>query len=76
MRHTIDVSENPQYEPMSRSSYDPEALLERAAQWRAQAAATLLEEERAFCLAEADRCERRVQLSRSTPVFRETTGHP
>jgi hypothetical protein len=58
-------------ELMSRSSYDPEALLERAARWRAEAAAASLEEVRAFCLAEADRCERRVQQSRSTPVFRD-----
>jgi hypothetical protein len=75
MPNSIDVSEKPRYEVMSRNSYDPEALLERAAQWRARAAATVGEEERAFCLAEAEKCERRVQLSRSTPVFREKIGN-
>jgi hypothetical protein len=60
-------------ELMSRSSYDPEALLQRAALWRAEAAAASREEVRAFCLAEADRCERRVQESRSTPVFRDAS---
>jgi hypothetical protein len=63
--------EKPLSEAVSRSSYDPETLLQRAVEWRARAAAAALEEERAFCLAEAEKCERRVQLSRSTPVFRE-----
>jgi hypothetical protein len=56
---------------MSRSSYDPAALLERAALWRAEAADASLEEMRAYCLAEADQCERRVLRSRSTPVLHE-----
>jgi hypothetical protein len=56
---------------MNRSPYDPRNLLERAKQWRAEAAAATLAEMRAYCLDEADRCERRVQRSRSTPVFRE-----
>ena len=56
---------------MSRSPYDPGTLMERAELWRAEAAAATFEEMRAFCLAEADRCESRVHRSRSTPVFRE-----
>jgi len=71
MSNTIDVPEIPQREVMIRNSYDPQALLERAAQWRAQALVASQEEERAYCLAEAEKCERRVQLSQSTPVFRE-----
>jgi hypothetical protein len=56
---------------MHPSPYDPDTLLERAKQWRSEAAAATLEEVRLFCLTEADRCERRVHLSQSTPVFRE-----
>ncbi|HET6306249.1 MAG TPA: hypothetical protein VFG12_03630 [Rhodopila sp.] len=56
---------------MSKSPYDIVALMERALLWRAEAEATLLEAMRAFCLTEAERCERRVELSRSTPMFRE-----
>jgi hypothetical protein len=56
---------------MSRSPYDLVVLRERADQWRAEAAAATLESMRAFCLTEADHCERRVQLSLSTPIIRE-----
>jgi hypothetical protein len=56
---------------MIRSPYDPAVLLERAALWRAEAAAASIEELRMFCLTEADLCERRVHQSRSTPVFRD-----
>jgi hypothetical protein len=56
---------------MHPSPYDPDTLLERAKQWRAEAAVATLEEVRLFCLTEADRCERRVHRSQSTPVFRE-----
>jgi hypothetical protein len=64
---------------MSRSPYDLAVLRERAALWRAEAAAATLEAMRAFCLTEADRCERRVQMSLFTPVFRERverSGNP
>jgi hypothetical protein len=57
---------------MTHSPYDPVVLEERAQLWRAEADVATLEEMRSFCLTEADRCERRVELSRSTPVIRET----
>jgi hypothetical protein len=56
---------------MSRSPYDLVVLRERADQWRAEAAAATLESMRAFCLTEAHHCERRVQMSLSTPVIQE-----
>jgi hypothetical protein len=58
-------------EPTNPSSpYDTRVLLDRARQWRAEAARTTLGTMRAYCLAEADWCERRITLSRTTPVFR------
>jgi hypothetical protein len=57
---------------MSRSPYDVAVLIERAELWRAEAAAATLEAMRRFCLTEADRCEQRIQISRSTPVFHES----
>ena len=60
---------------MSSSPYDLTVLRERAALWRAEAAAARFEAMRAFCLTEADRCESRVQMSLSTPVFREMPDH-
>jgi hypothetical protein len=56
---------------MSHSPYDLVVLEERAHLWRAEAHVARLEEMRTFCLTEADRCERRIELSRSTPVIRE-----
>jgi hypothetical protein len=56
---------------MSHNTYDLDILLHKAALWRSEAAMAMLDEVRAFCLAEADRCERRVQQSRSTPLFRD-----
>jgi hypothetical protein len=56
---------------MSRSPYDVVVLKERAELWRAEAAAATVDAMRAFCLTEADHCERRVQMSLSTPVIRE-----
>jgi hypothetical protein len=56
---------------MGQSLYDLVVLRERAEQWRAEAAAATHEPMRRFCLTEADQCERRVQMSLSTPVFRE-----
>jgi hypothetical protein len=60
---------------MSRSPYDLTVLRERAELWRAEAAAATLEAMRSFCLIEADQCERRVQMSLSTPVLRERVDH-
>ena len=60
---------------MSRSPYDVEVLQERAELWRAEAAAATVKAMRDFCLSEADHCERRVQMSLSTPIIREV-GHP
>jgi hypothetical protein len=57
---------------MTHSPYDLVVLEKRAQLWRAEADIATLEEMRSFCLTEADQCERRVELSRSTPVFRET----
>jgi hypothetical protein len=56
---------------MRRSEYDLVVLQERAELWRAEAAAATLELMRIFCLTEAVQCERRVEMSRSTPVIRE-----
>jgi hypothetical protein len=66
---------------MVRSSYDLSVLREQAVRWRAEAASATAESMRAFCLAEADQCERRVQASLITPVIREaserqTVQHP
>ena len=60
---------------MSRSPYDPVVLKERAELWRAEAAAATVDAMRTFCLTEAAYCERRVQMSLSTPVIREV-GRP
>ncbi|MEA2741276.1 MAG: hypothetical protein QOH05_4583 [Acetobacteraceae bacterium] len=48
-----------------RVAYDPTLLTERAELWRAEAAAATFEEMREFCRAEADRCERRLQVFHS-----------
>ncbi len=56
---------------MNPSPYDPLVLRERAELWRAEAAAATLEAMRNFCLTQADQCERRVELSLTTPVIRE-----
>jgi hypothetical protein len=56
---------------MNRSPYDLAVLKERANLWRAEAAVATLDSMREFCLTEAAQCERRVQMSLSTPVFRE-----
>jgi hypothetical protein len=53
----------------NRSEYDTKVLKERANQWRDVAATVTFESIRVFCLKEADKCERRLQLSFSTPVF-------
>ncbi|HEY4174097.1 MAG TPA: hypothetical protein VGM42_13790 [Rhodopila sp.] len=56
------------------SPYDTLALLDRARQWRAEAVRVKAGAMRAFCLAEAEWCERRVNRSRTTPVFRGYHG--
>jgi hypothetical protein len=53
-----------------RSEYDTEALKERAIAWRAEALAVASAEMRAFCLAEAEKCELRIRRSLTTPLFR------
>jgi len=60
---------------MKRSPYDLAVLKERAELWRAEAAAATLEAMRSFCLTEAAHCERRVEMSLSTPVIREMFDH-
>jgi hypothetical protein len=60
---------------MKRSPYDLSVLRERAALWRAEAEAATLEPMRVFCLTEANFCERRVEMSLSTPVIREMLDH-
>jgi hypothetical protein len=60
---------------MKRSPYDLAVLKERAELWRAEAAAATLEAMRSFCLTEAAYCERRVEMSLSTPVIREMFDH-
>jgi hypothetical protein len=59
---------------MKRSPYDLAVLKERAELWRAEAAAATFEAMRSFCLTEAAYCERRVEMSLSTPVIREMFG--
>jgi hypothetical protein len=54
---------------MNRSPYDPKTLRERARLWRAEAEVATLEAVRIFCLEEAAKCDQRVHLSLSTPVF-------
>ncbi|HEY4173043.1 MAG TPA: hypothetical protein VGM42_08435 [Rhodopila sp.] len=62
-------------EPTNPSSpYDTRVLLDRARQWRAEAARVTLGAMRAYCLAEANWCEQRITLSRTTPVFRGGYG--
>jgi hypothetical protein len=50
-------------------------LKERAELWRVEAAAATVDAMRNFCLTEAYQCDRRVQMSLSTPVIREV-GQP
>jgi hypothetical protein len=47
-------------------------LWERAHLWRAEADAASLDAMRQLCLTEAARCEHRVALSFSTPLFRDS----
>lgn len=61
---------------MSRSPYDLVVLQERAALWRVEAAVATREAMRIFCLAEAGYCERRIEMSMTTPVFREVSSAP
>ena len=60
---------------MNQSPYDLVVLRERALLWRAEAAVATLEAMQIFCLSEAHQCERRVELSRITPVIREISDH-
>lgn len=57
---------------MTDKMYDPESLTRRAALWRAEAEAATLRAMRLFCLMEADKCERRAEMSLSTPVISES----
>jgi hypothetical protein len=56
---------------MTRSPYDLTVLKERAELWRVEANSATFEAMRSFCLTEAANCERRVELSVTTPVIRE-----
>jgi hypothetical protein len=56
---------------MSWNEYDPESLTEKARRWRLVAASVRHETTRLFCLDQAERCDRRVQASIDTPVFRD-----
>lgn len=58
---------------MFGSYYDPNALTAKAKAWRAEVAVTPLDAMRAFCLSEAERCDRIVEQSLHTPVFHEST---
>jgi hypothetical protein len=60
---------------MSRSPYDLAVLKERAELWRIEAAAATIEAVRMFCLTEADYCERRIQMSASTPLLLEMSDN-
>jgi hypothetical protein len=53
----------------SRSLYDTQALKEYADRRRMEATAAISEERRAFYLEEAEKCERRLRQSLSTPVI-------
>jgi hypothetical protein len=46
-----------------RLAHDPTVLIERAELWRAEAAATTLEDMRTYCLAEAERCARKARMA-------------
>jgi len=54
---------------MKGTYYDPIALKERAQQWRDEATQALSEAMRSICLAEATKCEKRWQMSVTTPVL-------
>lgn len=54
---------------MATNIYDPESLTRRAAMWRLEAEAATLRAMRLFCLNEADKCERRAEMSLRTPVI-------
>jgi hypothetical protein len=56
---------------MNASPYDLVVLREQATLWRAEAATTTCDARRKFCIAEADRYDRLVEMSVSTPMFRE-----
>jgi hypothetical protein len=53
---------------MPTNLYEPERLLARAREWRAEAALATMPEMRAFCLHEAGRCELVVRRSLETPA--------
>jgi hypothetical protein len=54
------------------SEFDTLALKQRAEQWRVEADRVTSGEMRAFCQRQAKQCERRLQDSFDTPVFRES----
>jgi len=58
----------------SRGEYDPDALKERAQQWRDEAALATSGGMRTLCLSEANKYDLRLQKSLSTPVFRDTVS--
>jgi hypothetical protein len=59
---------------MNRSQYDPDVLRNRAERWRREAALVTLEGVSAFCLVQAEECDRRVRQSLTAPVFRDGAG--
>ena len=60
---------------MKGTYYDPIALRERAQQWRDEASEASSEALRSICLAEANACDRRRQMSLTTPVL-QFDPHP
>ena len=71
----FNMSLNSDSDAMKGSYYDPIALRERAQQWRDEAHQASSEAVRTFCLAEANECDRRWQMSVTTPVLQPET-HP
>lgn len=60
---------SPNQRRMKISPYDPITLEEGARLWRTEAEAASLPALRAFCLEEAERCERRIRDSLATPIL-------
>jgi hypothetical protein len=54
---------------MLNSLYDAGRILTRAAEWRIEAAAAPFSTMRAFCLDQADQCEKLVRQSMEAPVL-------
>lgn len=58
------------------SQYDPHALMNRALLWRLEAQAALREAVRAYCVDQAEQCERLALRSLETPCLKSSGSAP